>query len=179
MEVEFEAEVVSEDGDAEDLEGLPRHGLLLRLLGLVSTHTLLTLRGRGLGCVGSEDDLAYDEEVRLVCGQAQHDQIRIGAVQTVTQISVIPAETAHPSDDTATHTRVHSLTPSSVFGSLSAPLSLSLSVCVCVCVVYPGCDLCARMKAMILCSPSPGLLASERMTLMPFHPGLLIMRSWM
>ena len=34
------------------------------------------------------------------------------------------------------------------------------------------------MKSMILCSPSPGTLASERITLTFFQPASLLRRSW-
>mmetsp|Transcript_70792 Transcript_70792/g.163665 ORF Transcript_70792/g.163665 Transcript_70792/m.163665 type:complete len:220 (+) Transcript_70792:2018-2677(+) len=46
---------------------------------------------------------------------------------------------------------------------------------------YSGCARCNRMNCMILCSPSLGTFASERMTrgLSFCHSGSLVVRSWM
>ena len=89
-----------------------------------------------------------DSEIGLMSGKTKHDEISIGSTEHMLRVGIM--------------VRSGSLLSGKWDIKCYAP---------CMQVVY-------LMKSMILCSPSPGTLASERITLTFFQPASLFKRSW-
>jgi hypothetical protein len=126
-----------------------------------------------------EDLLAEDAEVRLVRGQPQHDQVGVQPVQDMPRVRLVPAPRTNGKDSghelTAVDRIFHPLTDSGPSRLLGAdrlyPIRGNSGS-----GTHPGWARSLLTKSMILCSPSPGSLPSEKMTWMAFQAGTVLMR---